>query len=384
MARPKRVKKTHFSARRAIAPRPDPAIVGPAPADGEWRAGLLGILMEFPQLPGSKVGLAFATARSAYAPPWPPPPPDLHVVTGALGYTGKALTQRLLADGLRVRTLTNSPSRPNPFGDRLEIHPLAFDNPDALARSLQGATVLHNTYWVRFNHRLFTFEQAVANTKRLFDAARQAGVQRIVHVSILNAEKADDLAYYKGKHELEGALRASGIPHSILRPGVLFGRGDILVNNIAWLLRRFPIFGLFGDGSYKLRPLHVDDMAALMHAHAAMTGNLSADAVGPETFTFRALVEQTAQIIGVRKPIVSMNETIGYLASKLINPFVGDIIITWEEILGLMRDLLDSKQPAAGPTRLTDWAQQHRGTLGLKYASEVGRRVKRNVAYEQA
>src|SRR6185369_9528383 len=159
---------------------------------------------------------------------------------------------------VRIRTLTNSPDRPHSFGQRVEIHPLAFDDPARLEASLRAVDVLHNTYWVRFNHRLFRFERAVANTRILFEAARRAGVRRIIHVSILHADQADDLGYYRGKHELEKALAGTGVPHSILRPGVLFGRGDILVNNIAWALRHLPVFGVFGDGQYRLRPLHVD------------------------------------------------------------------------------------------------------------------------------
>lgn len=304
------------------------------------------------------------------------------MVTGALGYTGKALTERLLARGVRVRTLTNSPNRPNPFGNRIELHPLAFDHPDALARSLQGAEVLYNTYWVRFNHRTFTFEQAVANTKNLFEAARRARVKRIVHVSILNADKADDLGYYAGKNELEKSLRGLGVTHSIVRPGVLFGRGDILVNNIAWVLRRLPFFGLFGDGNYKLRPMHVNDMAALLEAQGQERDNVTVDAVGPETFTFRELVERTSSIIGVRKKIIPMNETIGYMVSLLVNPLVKDTIITWEEIVGLMRGILDSKQPSTGVIKLTDWATANREHLGRKYASEIGRRLNRDAGYE--
>lgn len=308
----------------------------------------------------------------------------LHVVTGALGYTGRAVTERLLAHGDRVRTLTNSPRRPNPFGPRLEIRPLAFGDPAALRRALEGADLLFNTYWVRFNHRLFTFEQAVRNTRALFEAARDAGVRRIVHVSILHADQADDLGYYKGKHELEDALRASGVPHAIVRPGVLFGRGDILVNNIAWVLRRLPVFGVFGTGRYRLRPLHVDDMAALMIDCAGRTGDLTVDAVGPETFEFCELVRTLAQIIGVRRPIVRVPRWLGYAVSRVVNPFVGDVIITWEEILGLTRGILDSSAPATGKTRLTEWAPRHAQELGRRYASEVGRRVRRDVAYELA
>lgn len=306
----------------------------------------------------------------------------LHIVTGALGYTGRSLTEQLLDRGVRVRTLTNSPNRPNPFGDKLEILPLAFDDPDALARSLEGAEVLYNTYWVRFNHALFTFDRAVASTKTLFDAAARAGVRRIVHVSILHARSADDLGYYKGKHELEVALESSGVPHAVVRPGVLFGRGDILVNNIAWVLRHLPLFGLFGDGTYRLRPLHVDDMAALMIDHAYRAGNTRADAVGPEGFEFGGLVRTLAGILGVRRPIVRVPPALGYWVGRLVNPVVRDVVITREEIEGLMRGLLDSDAPAAGNTKLTEWAAENREQLGRKYASEVGRRVKRDEAYE--
>jgi NADH dehydrogenase len=303
------------------------------------------------------------------------------VVTGALGYTGRAVAERLIAQGLRVRTLTNSTDRPNPFGDTLDIKSLAFNDPDALARSLEGCEVLYNTYWVRFNHRLFNFERAVANTKALFSAAKRAGVQRIVHVSILHAREADDLGYYKGKHELELALESLGVSHAMIRPGVLFGRFDVLVNNIAWVLRHLPIFGVFGDGSYALRPMHVDDMADLMIRAAEARDNQIIDAIGVERFTYRDLVRTISQIIRVRKPIVSVPPIAGYAVSKLVNPFVNDVIITREEISGLMRGLLDSDQPATGPTKLTEWAESHKAELGVRYANEIGRRIERSKAY---
>lgn len=306
-----------------------------------------------------------------------------HVITGALGYTGKVVAEQLIERAIPLRTLTNSPNRPNPFGDAIDIKPLSFDNPDALAHSLDGAAVLYNTYWVRFNHKLFTFEQAVTNTKILFDAAKRAGVGRIVHVSILHADEADDLGYYKGKHELEEALVETGIPHSIIRPGVLFGRSDILVNNIAWVLRRMPIFGVFGDGMYRLRPLHVEDMASLLVEHANMSGDFTVDAVGPEEFSYIGLVRTLAEILQVRRPIMRIPSPIAFACSKLLNPFVKDVIITKEEVKGLMRGLLDSQNPSTGTIKLTQWAKEHRDTLGYRYASEVGRRVNRTLAYDQ-
>ena len=189
------------------------------------------------------------------------PVQETHAVTGAYGYSGKYIAQRLLDAGHTVITLTNSPRRANPFGDRIRAIPLDFDRPDLLAKHLQGVSVLYNTYWVRFNHRLFRHADAVRNTLALFAAARQAGVRRIVHISITNPSEDSPLEYFRGKARLEKVLMDSGISYAILRPAILFGKEDILVNNIAWTLRRLPVFGVFGDGRYRLQPIHVDDLA---------------------------------------------------------------------------------------------------------------------------
>jgi NADH dehydrogenase len=234
--------------------------------------------------------------------------------------------------------------------------------------------VLYNTYWIRYNHRNFTRAQAVENSLILFDAARQAGVERIVHVSIANPSEDSPFEYYRGKARLERAIQESGLSYAILRPTVLFGGGDILVNNIAWVLRRFPIFGLFGDGRYGIRPIHVDDFAALAVRQSAQTENTTIDAVGPERFVFRELVERIRAILGIRRMIVPMPALIGYVIGRITGLFVGDVILTRDEIGALMANLLDSAAEPAGDIRLTEWAAQHATTLGVKYASELSRR----------
>jgi NADH dehydrogenase len=313
--------------------------------------------------------------------------PQLHVVTGAFGYSGKYIAARLLAAGHRVRTLTGSPNRPDPFGGRVECVPFNFDRPDRLADSLRGAAALYNTYWVRFNHRDFTHRAAVANTMALFDAARRAEVGRLVHVSITNPSEDSPLEYFAGKARLERALKETCLSHAILRPAVLFGQEDILVNNIAWMLRHLPIFGLFGDGKYRMQPIHVDDLAALAvemgtrSSQRSRAENVTIDAVGPETFAYRDLVRQIGMIIGRVRPIVGVPRPIGYATAWLIGKFVGDVVITWDEIKGLMAGLLCTNSPPAGSTRLTDWAKANAATLGLRYASELARRRDRAAPY---
>ncbi len=306
---------------------------------------------------------------------------SIHAVTGAYGYSGKYITRRLLAHGRQVITLTNSLHRHNPFGARVPAYPFNFDDPALLIASLEGVEVLYNTYWVRFNHHDFAHAAAVENTLTLFEAARAAGVKRIVHVSITNPSLDSHLEYFRGKAELEQALRASGISYAILRPTVLFGKEDILINNIAWMLRTFPVFGLFGDGRYRIQPIYVDDLAALAVKQGAQDKNCTINAIGSETFSYRELVETIGEIIGVKRPLFSMPPALGYQVSRLVSRFVDDVLVTREEIEGLMADLLHVDAPPTGNTALTDWARQHANQLGRQYTSELARRRNRRVAY---
>lgn len=307
--------------------------------------------------------------------------PSKHAVTGAFGYSGRYIAQRLLERGERVLTLTNSPHRKNPLSDRIQVAPFNFDDPAELRKSLAGVEVLYNTYWVRFNHKTFTHADAVLNTRELFSAAKEAGVARIVHVSITNPSKESHLEYFKGKALLEEALELTGVSHAILRPAVLFGQEDILINNIAWMLRRFPVFGVFGDGNYRLQPIYVDDLAALAVEQGENRENAVINAIGPETFTYRSLVEQIGEIIEKKRPIVSLSPALGYLMGSVVGKIVNDVMITREEIEGLMADLLYVDAPPAGTTKLTEWLKLHRETVGRKYTSELARRRDRGARY---
>jgi uncharacterized protein YbjT (DUF2867 family) len=302
-------------------------------------------------------------------------------VTGAFGYSGRYIAKRLLAAGHGVITLTNSLKRENPFGDQVRAFPFHFDQPARLRESLQGVDVLINTYWVRFDHRRFTHEEAVANTKVLFQAAKAAGVRRIVHVSITNPDLKSDLPYFRGKAELESALEALGVSYCILRPTVLFGKEDILVNNIAWSLRHFPVFGVFGAGDYRLQPIYVDDLAAAAVDQAAGNTNEVVHAIGPETFSYRGLVETIRRALGLKRLILSVPPVLGYWGCRLVGMLVRDVLITRQEIRGLMEGRLCVNALPLGTTRLTTWIDEHRATLGRHYTSELARRVDRLSAY---
>jgi nucleoside-diphosphate-sugar epimerase len=305
-------------------------------------------------------------------------------ITGAFSYTGKYLAPLLLERGHKVRTLTNHPDSSNPLIWQIRVAPYRFEEPAKLAASLAGCDVLVNTYWVRFPHGAMTFERAVDNTRTLIEAAKSAGVRRIVHVSIANASLDSPLAYYSGKARLEEAVRSSSLSFAILRPTVIFGREDILINNIAWFVRRFPFFAVPGDGRYGVQPIFVGDMAALLADAAERTDNYAMDAVGPEAYCFNDLVRLIAEKIGRRARIAHVPAPLAYAATKAMGWFLGDTVLTWEEYRGLMDDLLVSRNISAAnalvaenlgapATSLATWLAENRETVGTHYASEVAR-----------
>ena len=293
-------------------------------------------------------------------------------VTGAFSYTGKYITRLLLERGEEVITLTGHPNRPDPFGGRVKTFPLDFDE-TGMACRLQGVDVLVNTYWVRFDQNENTQPRAVENTRKLVNAAKAAGVRRIVHISITNPSAESHLPYFWGKAANEKAVIDSGLSYAILRPTVLVGDEDILIHNIAYLLRRFPFFLLPGDGSYKLQPVHVKDVAGLAVEGVYRADSYIVDAVGPDIFTFKEMVQLIGEKIGAKRPLIPVPPRLALLAAQFISLFVRDVVLTPEEVDGLMAGLLVSKDPPLGKVRLADWLEANKDKVGTEYASELKR-----------
>ena len=295
---------------------------------------------------------------------------ELNVVTGAFGFSGRSITRRLLASGKRVLTLTSKPPDEE-FAGKVEVAPFDFDHPDRLAESLRGATVLYNTYWIRFPHGSLTFDKAVENSRTLIKAAKDAGVRRIVHVSIANPSLDSSLPYYHGKALVEQAIHESGLSYAILRPAVIFGDRGILINNIAWFLRHLPVFATPGDGNYRMQPICVEDLADLAVSHGAGDDNVTLDAIGPEKHTFNEWLRIIGDVVGKRRPIMHLPPPLVFAATSVIGRMVGDVVLTRDEIKGLMDDLLVSDQPPNAPSLLTDWMRDNASWLGAHYMSEL-------------
>jgi len=299
---------------------------------------------------------------------------QLDLVTGAFSYSGEHIARRLLDAGHQVRTLTHHPDRSHPLRGEVDIRRYRFDDPAELARSLAGVTTLYNTYWIRFDHGASTYANAIESSRMLFAAARRAGVRRIVHLSITNPTLSSPLPYFRGKALVESGLSQSGSPYSIVRPTWLFGgERDVLVNNIAWILRRMPVFPVPGNGRYRVAPVHVDDLARLCVQAAGDDEDTVIDAAGPEQMSFARVVLLVRRAVGAFAPIVPVPAQLMALAARGLGRLVSDVVLTRDEISGLTAGLLVSHEPPRGEIAFSEWLSAHADDVGRRYANELQR-----------
>lgn len=294
------------------------------------------------------------------------------VVTGAYGFSGAAISAKLLAGGRPVRTLTNHPDRA-PAGTAIEARPLDFTDPAGLTESMRGADTLYNTYWVRFGHGAANHDVAVTHSRALFAAAARAGIRRIVHVSITHPSLDSPYSYFRGKALVEQALGDCGVGYAIARPAILFGPGGVLINNIAYLLRALPVFAIGGDGSYRVRAVHVEDLARLCVALGARTNTVVTDAVGPDRPTFREIVQSIRAAVGSRAALVPVPAAVLTGTSRLLGCLLRDTLLTSDEYHAMADGLADSDAETTGTIHLREWIAQQGSELGRHYAHELRR-----------
>lgn len=303
--------------------------------------------------------------------------PAVDLVTGAFGYTGSRIASRLVEAGRRVLTLTRRAPGDHPLAGRVEQ--LSYDfSADALGAALAGVDTVYVTYWMRFPRGGGTWGEIVDNVARLAQASAAAGVRRLVYISVSNAAHDSSTAYFRAKAAAEDAVRAAAsgagsLSTAIIRPTLLYGESDILINNMAWTLRRLPVFGVPGDGRYRVQPVHVEDVADLAISLAARDDAIEMDAAGPETLTFNAVVEIVRAAVRSRALVVHLPPLLVLGSTRVIGLAVRDVVLTRDEIRELMESLLVSAAPPTTPTVFSEWVSAHANSIGRRYSSELGR-----------
>lgn len=298
----------------------------------------------------------------------------IDMVTGAFGNTGSVIAELLAEQGRRVRTLTNHPDRStdraaSDAASLIDIEPYCFDDPDRLAASFDGVETFYNTYWMRTGEH-GNYDALVQRSTALLAAAERAGVERIVHLSVANPSLESRYPYFRAKATVEEAMRGSSMPVAIVRPALMFGGRTALLNNLAWVLRHAPIFGVAGDGQYRVRGVHVDDVARICIEAGARRGVETIDAVGPERLRYLDFVTVVRDLVKSRARIVRMPAWMVLAGSQLLGIVMRDELLTRSELYSTMEGIADTDGPATGRVVLTDWLREHAVELGHNYLNE--------------
>lgn len=303
---------------------------------------------------------------------------EINLVTGAFSYSGKYIADELLKYDHKIKTLTGHPDEESINFDKIDIFPYNFENYSELVTSLTGVTTFINTYWIRFPQKDITWDDVVSNSKILFDACKEAGVKKIIHLSVTNPSLNSPYPYFKGKAEVEDYLTSLDISYTIIRPALTFEDGDILLNNIAWLLRRSPLFGIFGDGKFMIQPISQLDLSKVVvsHIYDGKDTREIIDAIGPETHEFQDIIKMLNSATNSKTLILKFPGVlywIPYLFSKIVGFFMKDTLLTRNEIGALKDNLLLTNSLPVADTSFKDWVSKNGDKLGSEYAHEINR-----------
>ena len=291
------------------------------------------------------------------------------MVTGAFSFTGRYVAKRLLADGEEVRTMTRFPQSASPFSQEVRAVPYDYDSLDSLTEALAGCNRLINTYWRRQPEGALGYDRVVQQSKNLFAAAKAAGVERIVHISI-NDPHGKDFPYFRAKCRTERALRECGVSAIVVRPQLVFGDGELLINNLAWTLRKSRWAPVPGDGRYLMQPIHADDYADLIVAVARTEQRGVVDGVGPDVLTYDDMVRLVGEAIGRSPRIIHVHPRIFARAARVVSRFFTEPTVLKYEVYGcLVENGVVPRQPQ-GSRRLVDWLRERKDSLGRRYADQ--------------
>lgn len=245
-------------------------------------------------------------------------------ITGAHSFTGRYVAEILLGKGASIVNLTNHPNRNwKIHSPRITDHQLLFQK-EHLVNTLKGCDALVQTYWVRFDDTLgISRETVTQNSKLLIDCAREAGVKKVVFTSHTQTSVDSPFPYIREKAKVEKYLKESGLGWGIVKPCAIFGRTpeeSIMINNMCYLIKRFPFFPLPGDGNYYFQFVHAQDMAELIVGCLQSDKNYEIDAVGPDKVSFKAIVEHCAKTFGTRcRPITGINKRLVNILTMPLN-----------------------------------------------------------------
>lgn len=280
-------------------------------------------------------------------------------LTGATGFVGGHLLKRLLREGHEVRCLVRSGAwAARLAGQGAKPFPGDILEPQTVVAGMKGADAVIQLVGIIKEIGAATFERVhFEGAKNVIDVAKQNGIRKFIQMSALGVRPNARSRYHQTKYRAEEYLKGSGLEYTIFRPSVIFGPGDGFVNLVADLVRKAPIVPLPGGGHNRLQPVSVYDVAEFF-TQALVTPRSSRqtlDLGGPENLEYREIVRRVMQVLGKKKPTVSVPISLMkipvFLMDRLIPRWAP---LTWDQFLMLQEDNVCDMKPALNifPIRL--------------------------------
>lgn len=222
-------------------------------------------------------------------------------ITGATGFVGSHLADRLSSEGHEVVRVV----RRNMIGED-EFAVARLDNVDELAQAFSGCKAVAHCAGINREIDDQTYARVhVEGTRNVVEAARRAGVEKIVLMSFLRARPDCGSAYHESKWDAEEIVRRSGLDYTIIKAGVVYGRGDHMLDHLSHAFHTFPVFALVGFKPQTVRPLAIEDLVHVMRA-ALIDRRLKRQTIallGPEEIYLSEAVRRVAEVVG-KQPLM--------------------------------------------------------------------------------
>jgi uncharacterized protein YbjT (DUF2867 family) len=272
-------------------------------------------------------------------------------VTGATGFVGHAVLQRLCAEGHIVRCLVRRGSE----ADLRGLGAIARIEGDILTRGgleegMAGCDAVIHLVGIIREHRAtnVTFERVhTEGTRNVLEAAKASGIRRYVHMSALGTRRGAASRYHRTKWAAEEAVRASGLDWTIFRPSIIYGRGDGFVSMLASMVRRMPAVPVIGSGRQRVQPVPVEHVAAGFDRALALPATITRtyEVGGPQAVTMEELLDLIGRALG-RRRVLKAHVPLGVMTplARLLHPLPG-FPVTPDQLLMLGEDSVCDPRP---------------------------------------
>lgn len=271
-------------------------------------------------------------------------------ITGGTGFIGRHLAEELRAEGHEVVALGSQASavKAGPKKGALRI---GLDDVDKLAEAFAGCDVVAHCAGINREIGRETYQRVhVEGTRHVVTAAKQAGVRKIVFISFLRARPECGSKYHESKWTAEEIVRASGLDYTILKPGVIYGKGDHMLDHLSHAFHTFPVFAFVGMKDQLVRPTAVADLVRVLRA-TVVENRLSRETVavtGPEEITLRTAVQRVARVVGKRPLMFRLPLAFHYTFGWLLERLMKTPLVAVAQVRILSEGVVDPLPPCAG------------------------------------